>query len=479
MSRANARYRAGVDVANADESNSPPASSLPEALALAGWGPRDLARAVNTWLSRRGRADERIDLTAAYPWVRLGYCPHGSMPEIVATVLTDHLGVFVSATQLWPGHARAARSTSRTADLADGGGIDHVVRSLDQLVDGARPMPVGGPDLIAAVLDGIGSPMTPPASDVGRDRVLLPQAELIASHVTALRHLDDRQGGGALSLRYVTRELASVLDLVRSASYEPEVGQDLLTVVADLAQLVGWMHFDAGESAVAQRYLLLAIRVARAANDTGRMVNTIGMLAYVAAYTGNGADAVHIIATGETVPTSSRLLQARSAGRAASAHAAIGDLAAFRAAADRSQNLLASASGDDTSAYLYYLNPDQLSAEAGHGLLRIAETSDLFRGQLLKQAVELLTPLSTIGDDPDSQRSALLHGCQLARAHMLRRDLDGAVDVTRTALTRLREVQSGRCVASLRELRRDLAQRRRATVVGDFLPELDTALERA
>lgn len=35
------------------------------------------------------------------------------------------------------------------------------------------------------------------------------QADLIAQHVGALRHLDDQQGGGALSLRYVPHELTT------------------------------------------------------------------------------------------------------------------------------------------------------------------------------------------------------------------------------------------------------------------------------
>lgn len=451
--------------------------SLQEVLQVLGWGPRDLARAVNTWLTRRGRASERIDITAAYPWVRSNYCPHGSIPEVVATVLTDELGVYVSAEQLWAGHARARRSTVEVAELATSASMDEVVRSLEQLVNGSRPLPTGGPDLIVAILEGIQTTVTSMPTQNSRDRVRQPQTELIASHVKALRHLDDRQGGGALSLRYVTHELAGVLDLVRSASYEPEVGRDLLTIVADLAQLAGWMQFDAGETAIAQRYLLLAIRLARAAGDDGRMVNNVGMLAYVASYTGHGSDALRIIDAANSVQTSSQLLQARTTGRAATAYASVGDLGAFRIAADRSQELLASAATDVLSSYLYYLTPDQLSAEAGYGLLTIAMHTDLYQQPLLKQAIELLTPLSSIGDDPAYQRSALLHGCQLARAYMLRSDLDGTVATARIALARVPEVQSGRCMATLRELRRSLAQRRRATVVADFLPELDAALE--
>ena len=204
-------------------------------------------------------------------------------------------GSFISAEQLWPGNARARRSTARIGELGTEQNFDGLVRSLEQLVSGSRPLPTSGPDLVAAVLDGIQTTIESIPAQAKPDRVMTPQTELIASHVTALRHLDDRQGGGALSLRYVTHELAGVLDLVRSASYEPEVGRDLLTIVADLAQLAGWMQFDAGETAIAQRYLLLAIRVARAAGDDGRMVNNVGMLTYIGAYSNQGTDALRII----------------------------------------------------------------------------------------------------------------------------------------------------------------------------------------
>src|SRR4051794_4360097 len=49
-------------------------------------------------------------------------------------------------------------------------------------------------------------------------------------------------GGGALSLRYVAAELRNVMDLVQHANYEVATGRRLLTIVADLAQLLGWLH---------------------------------------------------------------------------------------------------------------------------------------------------------------------------------------------------------------------------------------------
>jgi hypothetical protein len=441
-------------------------------------------RAVNAWLASRGRGSERIDPTAAYSWVNSGYCPYEPMPDVVATVLSERLGCHVDARQLWPRHRRTRRSDeaphTAVAGLAGMQTCESLVRALGEMsVSGgmrSAVVPVAGVDLVDAVVKGLGTVVSPADRPAG-DRVLPPQAELIVGHVAALRRLDDRQGGGAVSLRYVTSELAAVLDLVRCATYEDAVRRRLFAAVGDLAQLAGWMQWDAGDQGAAQRYLLLSMRIARSAGDDGRALNDAGMLCYIAAHSGQGRDAIQIATAATQMAVPSRLLRARIIGRAATAHAAVGDLQTARSAAGLARDLLTSAGADDTTPYLYYLNPDQLAAEAGQSLLTLAATADVFQRRLLGEAIELLTPLASADARVEYQRSALLHGCYLAEAHLRRRELDRAVEVTRVALSRVPGVRSHRCLALLHSLRGAFAQRKRATVVADFLPELEGALD--
>ncbi|WP_051752790.1 hypothetical protein [Streptosporangium amethystogenes] len=262
----------------------------------------------------------------------------------------------------------------------------------------------------------------------------------------SLRKLDDQHGGGALSLRYITSELRNVLDLVQCADYEPAVGHQLLTIVADLAQLVGWVHFDAQRPGAAERYLLLSERIARGLGELGRAANAIGMLAYISAFT----------------------------GRVATAAASAGDLSTFRQAAEKARQLLDSAEVAPT--YLYYLEPDQLTAETGQALVVLGEQMTVYRKPLLNEAIGLLSPISAVGARPDYPRSALLHGTFLTHAHLLRGDMEAAVDAGRAALTRLDEVQSVRALTYLRRLRPAFAHRSRSPKVAAFLPHLDTAL---
>ncbi len=226
---------------------------------------------------------------------------------------------------------------------------------------------------------------------VGHEYVPPEQVELISAHVAALRRLDDRHGGGALSLRYVTAELRSVIDLVEYASYGRQAGQRLLTIVADLAQLLGWLSFDSSRYGAAERYLLLSLGVCRALGAGDRAANAIGMLSYVSAFAGHGPQAVRLAeAAARECGRGDPVLRARLLGREATAAAADGDLARFRRQSQAAAVLLPRHATSDAPSFLYYLTPEQLAAEAGQALVVLAERTTANRRRLLSEAAETL-----------------------------------------------------------------------------------------
>ncbi len=247
--------------------------------------------------------------------------------------------------------------------------------------------------------------------------------------------------------------------------------------MADLAQLVGWLHFDAGNYGPAERYLLLSIGISRSLDDLGRATNAIGMLAYVSAFAGHGAASTQLAAAGMRICPDDPIIRARIAGRLATAAAASGDLSTFRQASEQSQALLAKAQAE-VPDYLYYLEPEQLTAEAGQGLVVLAERLNAYRPRLLDESIGLLEPISRAGARPKYPRSALLHSTFLTKAYLLRGEPAEAVDAARAGLTRLDEVQSLRGITCLRRIRSMLALRHRSPVVAQFLPELDEALSK-
>ncbi|HLL66945.1 MAG TPA: hypothetical protein VK453_14745 [Micromonosporaceae bacterium] len=457
--------------------------ALPEALRLVGWGPRQLAVAVNSRLSEQGRERYRIDPTTAYSWVGRGYCPRQPIPAVVAAVLSEQLCVPVRPSDLWPGRADAVPVQRGAADGLDGiSRVDDILGELTALVAGGAAPHGGldgasGADLNAAVVDQLRGAAFVARNRVDRERVLPQQVELIANHVAGLRRLDDRHGGGSLSMRYVTSELRSVVDLVESASYERGIGRRLLTIVADLAQLLGWMQFDSGRYGAAERYLLLSLGVSRSFGEHDRAANVIGMLTYVSAFAGHGAEALRLAEAGpRECPRPDPILRARLLGRDATAAAADGDLGRFRRSSEGAMELLTQHWRREVPTFLYYLEPDQLAAETGQGLVVLAERTTASRKRLLTEAIAILGPISAPGQRLDYPRSALLHTTFLAKAYLLRGDLPAAVEAMRGALDRLAEVQSPRGRTYLRALRPALARRARSPIVAEFLPHFDQAL---
>lgn len=180
--------------------------SLAQVLRLAGWGPRQLVTAINGRLSSQGRERLRLDPTAAYPWVKRGYCPRSPIPETAAAVLSEQLGYRVTVAQLWPGRDESGEAGHTAAgDLEGIACVDDLLRELSDLTTTAtassgRYVGASGVDLTAAVLDQLHGAVLLARHQSDREYVPPEQAQLIASHVAALRRLDGRHGGGALSL---------------------------------------------------------------------------------------------------------------------------------------------------------------------------------------------------------------------------------------------------------------------------------------
>ncbi|MFI0424567.1 hypothetical protein [Spongiactinospora sp. 9N601] len=164
-------------------------TALAELLQRAGMNARQLAAAVNAWLEGRGLSSRRIDPTAPYAWVRHGYKPYEPLPSVVAAVLSDQLGYAIPVDQIWPG--RSATAVYAASGFGKRGTTDDALRSLCELttVSAGKHTDItaaSGPDLAAAVLDGLRTTATKAHRTASRERVLAPQARLIGAHVTAM-----------------------------------------------------------------------------------------------------------------------------------------------------------------------------------------------------------------------------------------------------------------------------------------------------
>ncbi|MCZ9327528.1 hypothetical protein [Nocardia farcinica] len=121
-------------------------------------------------------------------------------------------------------------------------------------------------------------------------------AAAMERRVAQLRRLDDEVGSGAL-YPLVAGELSRAKSLVREATYGPEVGRRLFTVVAELCQLAGWVASDAGRYGEAQRTYLEGVSAADRAGARTLAAQLLSSLSYQIANVGDPADALLLAQT--------------------------------------------------------------------------------------------------------------------------------------------------------------------------------------
>lgn len=440
---------------------------LASALTTAEINARELARLINQHLEVMGHAI-RIDVSGPYAWLR-GHVPQSPLVRRAAALaLSRATGTAYQPRQLWPGVPdpdEPARSPldhlSGTDDLL---AVLRLTQSWATLphTDQAATPPANGTHLITHALDAATLPLTAsPRRRPGRaHRVLPPMATHLEAQLVGLRQLDDRTGGSAVSQRWVTHSLIDVVDLLQHARYSTATGQRLLRTASGLAQLAGWTAFDGNQPGSAQRYHLLALRLARTCDDTDAIANNLGQLAYQAAAANRPTEALRLAtAAVDTTHRARPIVRARALGRLSTAHAAAGDLHAHRAAADACRALLATTRPEDTPDDLYYFTPRQLDAETGHALVLLAAAYPARAAALLTQATDLLAPLALATTGDGYHRSALLHSAYLAQAHLLDHDRHQAADTLHAIADRLPAVHSLRCRAMIQGLRRRAARR--------------------
>ncbi|MDW6057915.1 hypothetical protein SAZ11_07405 [Streptomyces sp. FXJ1.4098] len=301
-------------------------------------------------------------MTAGRAWLNGAKPRSATVRRLTATVLTEAAGTPYTATDLWGEHAASGTRTEKTAtdDLIGRRSVADVLATATAWTatdphEQATLHPADDSQLLSAVWDATRqSPLHTPVAS-GQEQVLPAFVDVLEGHLGRLRRLDDTAGGGTLSQRYVRTELAGVLDLARHGSYTTDVGTRLLATASGMAQLAGWMAFDADLHAAAQRHQLLAIRLARAAHDTTTIANVLGMLAYQHAAAGKPAAALRYAeAAIDHTARSNPLVRARAWGRMATAHAAAGDINAFRDATERCRTLLERRRDDDPPSLYYF-----------------------------------------------------------------------------------------------------------------------------
>ncbi|MFG1790978.1 hypothetical protein [Nocardia sp. NPDC049149] len=221
----------------------------------------------------RGRAvgvELRYDHTAVSRWLA-GEQPNSPGPELIAEVLTEVLGrrIVPSDCGMPGGQTPADLGLEFSLSIAEATAAATALWRSDverrRFLMGASYAVAVYP---AASMRWLTLPGPEHPVSAGFRRVGQTDVDAVRTMTKAFRDLDNRVGGGKVRSTIVHYLHSSVAPLLHGSYNEP-VGRQLFATTAELTKLAGWAAYDLEEHGLAQRYLIQALRMSRAAGDVG------------------------------------------------------------------------------------------------------------------------------------------------------------------------------------------------------------------
>ncbi|MFD6071935.1 helix-turn-helix domain-containing protein [Amycolatopsis lurida] len=299
-----------------------------------------------------------------------------------------------------------------------------------------------------------------------RGRVGSPQIETIRKTFGIFQELDVMRGGGHARTQLTAYLKQVVIPLLQENDPETANGAELYSAASEQLYLLGWMAFDNGEHAIAQRYLIQSLRLAEAAMNVELGAHVLAGLSDQATLTGHPDHGVQLARTGiaglsrghsPACLADLRALQAR-------AEAAMGDSGAAAKSVHLSQQAFEQVVTDEEQEWARFIDVAYLNGEYAHA----------FRD--LERPAEAAMFAQLSADDAARQRRARrgsLAKAAMARAALSEHNLDKATAVALEATHLAVTVKSSRSTEAVNDLRDRLKPHRRSPVVQDFFEETD------
>lgn len=311
------------------------------------------------------------------------------------------------------------------------------------------------------------APPGEPVTASGRRTIGQPDIDTIRAMSTTYRSLDNQYGGGH-ARNAVTRYLhQEVTPLLTDGRYDAATGRSLLSATSELTQLAGWQAYDLAEHGVAQRYLTLALNLARAAEDPGLGAEILAAMSHQATYLGHGATGVDLArAARETAHRAGlAVLTAEAYVMEAHAHATTHDEKACAAALHRAELTLDRADRTGSPQWLGYFDEAYLSAKFAHCFHALGKPvhAERFATRSLRM-------------DERYVRGKSFNLALLAAVQLQRGELDRACAIGSEALALTAQLRSSRAVRYVRDLQAELVPHRRRPAVRQFIRRVDAAL---
>lgn len=427
-------------MATTSDRRRPPNTALEHLIAAAGVSCEGLAHRVNTAAQAAGYS-RTYTHTSVAGWTRRGVVPKAPTPAILAAVLSERLGRHITLDDIgMPG----------MREPAAGLGLDFPRDPAEALRAAATFWSTMDrrtfmSDSTAFTLSAFTTPAMRWAAvpaDPGPARGGVPQVgtadvqELWLAAEEA-RRWDSRFGGGHWHSSAAAECLRQRAVPLLTGAFTERTGRELFTVTAELARVVGWCAFDAGQHAEAQRHFVQALRMARAAGNVevgSYVLATMSLQAFLRGYPQEAADMAECAyerAAGHAAPrvlAFAKLAQARAHARAGDGRAASSALAASENLLDRARG------GDNDPEWISYLTHERLAADATECFRDLGNPAAALRWN--EQAEAMPAGVFT--------RAVGIRHCVVATTHLTAGELDQGLAVGQRALEVLARVESAR-----------------------------------
>lgn len=437
----------------------PPNAALASHLAEAGISRAGLAHRVAALAAARNLPAPRYNHASVARWLR-GEHPRGHTPDLIAEVLSAAIGRKVTAADIG-----MLKPSMVDVGLKYPDTIDQAVRLAAELygADARRRDVLARGTYTASAyatpaLRWITAPVTTLTDRAGTIRVGAANVNAIREVTATFRRLDNLFGGGYARSTVVQYLADEVSPLLKHGAYRAETGRTLFAAVAEMTLLAGWMAYDLEQHPIAQRYLIQALRLARAGEDEALGGEILTAMACQSAYLGEASDAVDLARAAQRSAqrAGSAALLSEALATEAHGHALAGDRRACAVALSGAHVALDRTA--EEPAWLGYFDAAYLAAKTGRALI--------VAGDPTGAVIQLRLSLDMKGG---FERGHVFNLTMLAAALIDRGDVDEATAVARQAGRAGRGIASVRVSGELRQLATWLAPHKELPAVAEVL----------
>lgn len=325
-----------------------------------------------------------------------------------------------------------------------------------------------------------------PVRPVGQSVIVPEELDELTAAVKLFRRWD-ASGVGGLKRKAVVGQLNAVAESVRDTS-DAVTLRTLFQIMAELAQLAGWMAYDHGLPGAAQRYYVLALHACREAGPSALPlgVKVIGDMTQLSTALGNYGDSLNLARTGlYALPhSSSGLVRSELLGLESRAYAQLGN----REARDAARSAEAcvevwrdAADTEPTPDWLHYMNQAEVDCLAANTYTLLAlQADDSTRWRTYAERAEHHTLQARHARANGYDRSRILDEIRLAKVRLSQREPIESVVVATNALQLANGVRSSVVYDWLIRFHADLTARHAGEhPIDDFTSQLREYLRRA